>query len=198
MSDQPVRNPDVFRQRQFQKTQFGHDAREVPRPSYHEEARQTIAKPARGMMISAAVSVVLVFGIGAYALMTTLTNGEMIRSDMGRGYTINGQDGSKLLGEELDDFNHSKAVYVNAMFTMMTGGILIGTLALMTVNVFIVVTAGKMLQLKAHKLAFVASILCVIPVISPLLVVGIPFGIWSLIVLNKPHVLRGFGVPTSR
>jgi hypothetical protein len=50
----------------------------------------------------------------------------------------------------------------------------------------------KMQKLENHQLAFTASILAMIPCVSPCCFLGLPFGIWALVVLNKPEVKSQF------
>ncbi len=57
--------------------------------------------------------------------------------------------------------------------------------------VFIFFAALKMKALQNHTFCIVACIVALIPCISPCCCVGIPIGIWALIVLNKPEV-RGY------
>jgi hypothetical protein len=52
--------------------------------------------------------------------------------------------------------------------------------------------AVKMMRLQNLGLAMAASILAVIPCLSPCCCLGIPFGIWSLVVLNRPEVKSAF------
>ena len=49
-----------------------------------------------------------------------------------------------------------------------------------------------MIRLKGYSGAMIAAILAVIPISSPGMVLGIPFGIWALIVLLRPDVKRRF------
>jgi hypothetical protein len=44
-----------------------------------------------------------------------------------------------------------------------------------------------------YKTALAASILACIPLASPCLYVGIPFGIWAIVVLRRPDVRAAFG-----
>jgi len=50
----------------------------------------------------------------------------------------------------------------------------------------------KMKRLENHGLAVAASILAVIPCTSPCCLLGIPAGIWALVVLSKPEVKSAF------
>ncbi|MBN2508262.1 MAG: DUF4339 domain-containing protein [Verrucomicrobia bacterium] len=48
--------------------------------------------------------------------------------------------------------------------------------------------ALKMMKLRNHQLAMVAAILAMVPCVSPCCFVGLPIGIWALVVLLKPEV----------
>lgn len=50
----------------------------------------------------------------------------------------------------------------------------------------------NMLKLRNRGLAMAGAILGMIPVISPCCLLGIPFGIWSISVMNDPEVQRAF------
>jgi hypothetical protein len=52
--------------------------------------------------------------------------------------------------------------------------------------------ASKMKQLENHGLAVLASILALLPCTSPCCVLGLPFGIWALVVLYRPEVKSSF------
>lgn len=60
------------------------------------------------------------------------------------------------------------------------------------VAAFIIYAAIKMKELTQWGLAVVASILAMIPCISPCCIIGLPIGIWSLVVLMKPEVKAAF------
>jgi hypothetical protein len=59
-------------------------------------------------------------------------------------------------------------------------------------GVIILKAALKMQKLENHQLAFTASILAMVPCVSPCCFLGLPFGIWALVVLNKPEVKSQF------
>lgn len=60
------------------------------------------------------------------------------------------------------------------------------------VAAFIIYAAIKMKDLTQWGLAVVASILAMIPCISPCCIIGLPIGIWSLVVLMRPEVKAAF------
>ncbi len=57
---------------------------------------------------------------------------------------------------------------------------------------FIIYAALKMKDLSQWGLAMAASILAMIPCISPCCIIGLPIGIWCLVVLTKPEVKAAF------
>jgi hypothetical protein len=61
------------------------------------------------------------------------------------------------------------------------------------VGVIILRGAGSMRRLENHSTAMTASVCAMIPCVSPCCLLGLPFGIWALIVLNKPEVKSQFG-----
>lgn len=52
--------------------------------------------------------------------------------------------------------------------------------------------AWQMMQLKGHALAIGGSVVAMIPCLSPCCCLGLPIGIWALIILLKPEVKEGF------
>jgi hypothetical protein len=60
------------------------------------------------------------------------------------------------------------------------------------VCVFIFFGALKMKKLENYGLCMGASIVAMIPCISPCCLIGLPIGIWALVVLSKPEVKSSF------
>jgi len=55
----------------------------------------------------------------------------------------------------------------------------------------IIIGALQMLRLKSYRWGMAASILALLPC-SPASLLGLVFGIWSLVVLNRPGVIAAF------
>jgi hypothetical protein len=70
-------------------------------------------------------------------------------------------------------------------------GIVFNVLAIV-VAVVILLGALKMKKLESYGLSMTAAILAMIPCLSPCCILGLPFGIWALVVLNKPEVKSAF------
>jgi hypothetical protein len=60
------------------------------------------------------------------------------------------------------------------------------------VGVIVLIGAAKMQKLQNYQFALTASIVAMLPCISPCCIFGLPFGIWALVVLNKPEVKSQF------
>ncbi len=59
-------------------------------------------------------------------------------------------------------------------------------------NLLLFCGAFQMLQLRHLKFCRLTALVAIIPFISPLCFVGIPFGIWALVVLAQPKVEAEF------
>lgn len=81
----------------------------------------------------------------------------------------------------------------DAWVSMFSGtlGVVGGILGL-AVSAIILYGALKMKKLENHGWAITASILALAPCISPCCLIGLPIGIWALVVLAKPEVKSAF------
>lgn len=75
--------------------------------------------------------------------------------------------------------------------TMRTGGIAAGAV-LATLSLVVILGAVQMLRLRAYALAIISSLLPMINCTLGCCVLGLPIGIWSLIVLARPEVRAAF------
>jgi hypothetical protein len=86
----------------------------------------------------------------------------------------------------MDDFK-------NIMPVMFIGPVLIFSHVVgIIVDIIVLIGAIKMLRLQTYWLAMTASILALIPCIAPCCIMGLPFGIWALVVLSDPVVRMSF------
>jgi hypothetical protein len=79
-------------------------------------------------------------------------------------------------------------------FFEMLGGTMgtISGLISLAVGAFILVGAFKMMKLRSYGMAVAASIIAMIPCVSPCCCLGLPFGIWALVVLSRREVKSAF------
>ena len=71
-------------------------------------------------------------------------------------------------------------------------GFLIQCAVVFSAHCLILVGAVKMLRKRTYGLAVVACALSLIPVLTPALFLGIPLGIWGLVVLRREDVRSAF------
>jgi hypothetical protein len=76
------------------------------------------------------------------------------------------------------------------MFSGTVG--LISNLVNIGIGVLILFGGLKMKKLESFGLAVTASVLAIVPCTSPCCLVGIPIGIWALVVLFRPEVKNAF------
>jgi hypothetical protein len=81
-----------------------------------------------------------------------------------------------------------------APFEMMFSGGMGIVMAIVGVIVSVVIIIGgmKMKNLESYALAMAGAIIAMIPCVSPCCLLGLPFGIWALVVLNDEAVRSAF------
>lgn len=62
----------------------------------------------------------------------------------------------------------------------------------LVIDAFVIYAALRMKELSQWGLAVAASVLAMIPCVSPCCILGLPIGIWCLVVLMKPDVKAAF------
>lgn len=70
-------------------------------------------------------------------------------------------------------------------------GIVFGVIGII-VGIVVILGAIKMKNLESYGFAMTASILSLIPCVSPCCPLGLIFGIWGIVVLNDPQVKAAF------
>ncbi|MBY0523821.1 MAG: hypothetical protein K2R98_10510 [Gemmataceae bacterium] len=145
------------------------DDRRRRRMNLRGSALATVSGPAIGLIVTGILGIVINAG---YFLLQMVQISEMNRGPRGRRGDFGGGGGDEL----------------------MVGGIIMcGALIFsITVGVLIIVGASKMKRLESYAFAMVSSILAMIPCISPCCLLGLPFGIWALVVLNDQNVKDAF------
>ncbi len=81
----------------------------------------------------------------------------------------------------------------SAVDTFIGGGIgILGGIIGVVVAALIIFASLKMKKLENYNLAMAASIIAMIPILSSCCLIGLPAGIWALVVLRKPEVKSAF------
>jgi hypothetical protein len=129
------------------------------------EAASKVAGPAIGLLVTAGI------GIAVQVL-------SLILNVLGVGMGAAGAGGG---GEQ------------EQMMQMFSGGIgIVMGLVAIVIGIVVLLGALKMKKLESYGLAMAATILAMVPCISPCCLIGLPIGIWSLVVLLKPEVKSAF------
>lgn len=79
------------------------------------------------------------------------------------------------------------------MPNLLSGGIgaVLNVIGLI-MSVVVFMGASKMKNAESYGFAMAAAIIAMIPCVSPCCLLGLPFGIWALVVLMKPEVKSAF------
>jgi len=196
MSNRPSQ-PGDFGSQQFQKLQFGHNPNAI---SKGEEAEKFIASklamPASIMVILGTLTLVAVVLTTAISAMTFAANKDQIVDEMKREARarITGEargTSFKLNQQQQDELARVSKGHQNMMAVYM-GLIVCSGVILATLATFYIVAGQRMKHLRGYNQAYFASVMALIPVCSPVGVLGIPIGIWLLILLKDKDVKRAF------
>ena len=140
------------------------------------EALARVNGPAIGLMVTA------ILGILTQLLTVLLTL-------IGAGFQSMGmhQMGRKGMahGPELEQLQYIQELVFGV------GGTVSGVIGI-AIGVFILIGSLKMKRLESYGLSMAAAILALIPCISPCCILGLPFGIWALVVLSDQSVKAMF------
>ncbi|MBI5387574.1 MAG: DUF4339 domain-containing protein [Verrucomicrobia bacterium] len=97
------------------------------------------------------------------------------------------------LGATMGSMGHRGGGEAERVLNMVFGGLgVVQSIIHVGVAGVIIFGALKMQNLVNYRLAMATSILALAPCISPCCLLGMPFGIWALVVLNKPEVKAAF------
>ncbi len=128
-------------------------------------AAQLVAGPAIGLIVTAS--------LGGLAQIAGI-----LMSALGAGAGMAGMEGQP-----------DAPAWANAM----SGGIgIISGIVGLIMAVVILLGALKMKKLENFNFAMTASVIAMVPCISPCCLIGLPIGIWALVMLNKPEVKSAF------
>jgi hypothetical protein len=83
---------------------------------------------------------------------------------------------------------------LNGIFLRGVNYVLYGILdiGLGVVNLLLCLGAWMTLRRKSRLAAWISAITALIPCLSPCIILGIPFGIWLIVLLKRPHVISPF------
>jgi hypothetical protein len=137
----------------------------TPPPPAGPVATQQVQGPALGLMITGVIGIL-------FAILGLLMN---------------------LLGFGMAGLQDLGGDYGSQYWTMLSGGVgILSAVIALAAWGFVIWAAMKMKVLEQWTAAVVASIVAMIPCFCPTCIIGIPIGIWALVVLLKPEVKAAF------
>ncbi len=136
------------------------------------EARSRVNGPAIGLLVTGIIS--LVMSVGSLIMHLTVVLGFRTASP-------------------LPEAPSPELQQIFTMLNALNGPLgLVSDMFSLTMGVLITLGAMKMKNLQNYTFAYTISILAMIPCLSPCCLLGLPFGIWALVVLNKPEIKSQF------
>jgi hypothetical protein len=136
--------------------------------------QQRVSGPAIALLVTAILGIIAQLG----NLIRVLLSAGAIQA---QAQVIAQQQGQQLPAQQMQ------------MLQYLTGTTaIVATIVGSVVGIVIIVGALKMRNLQSYGLAMTSSILAMIPCVSPCCLLGLPFGIWALVVLSKPEVKAAF------
>jgi len=127
-------------------------------------AREEVSLPAILLMVISGLGILLaVVSFATPALMTTLINNPSLPAELR----------DQLLAQQGQSSG-------------------LGSLPLLVLSAVVFFGALQMKNLKNYGLSLAAAIIACIPCIGSCCCIGLPVGIWAIIVLRKPHVRAAF------
>lgn len=134
-------------------------------PSHNSTAKGAVSAPAIALMVVSIIAIVLGL-LGLVGDVFLILSGAI---------------------ERLEENNTGPVSKYTTVMIRTAWGIL-----LVIASTFVLYGAVQMKSLTNYSIAKAAAIVAMIPMLGPCCVLGIPFGIWAIIVLGKPEVRDAF------
>lgn len=182
-----------YTQQQFQQQQFRHKPSDVAQAPTKEAIQERLRTVSRGLIITGALSVVIVVAMIGYGTVYLFSNQTAIQNQMG-DYIFGKEAAPPARGNEKMEIERREKREARAQtaLTLTMGGGAIVMFSLLACYTFALCGGILMSQLKNYRFCRIACIIAVIPVLSPLVVFGIPFGVTGLTKLSKPDIRKAF------
>ena len=139
-----------------------------PHGDGRELASQEVKGPAIALIVTASLGIIYYLFNAIFCLAG---GGMMFQSHMGGNV-------SPQMQQWIDNMRGPGAAAVSVLIAAVQGLVLFG--------------AVKLLRLQSYALVMTAVIIAMLPCIGCCCILGLPFGVWALIVINKPEVKSQF------
>jgi hypothetical protein len=153
-----------------------------------EQALREIRIPATGLIVVASLALALT--IGSFVVTAGISAAQMLFGT-GTEAAYEAPDPSETREERLARKKlETRLKAEGSVLAMAIAFVAVMTVVLM--NAVILVGSLKMRKLQSRGWSSAAAAFAIIPLLSPLVVAGIPFGIWAMIKMANPEVKRYF------
>jgi len=161
-----IMSGDPFSQNPYSSAQNPYNSPQSLTPMAGDP-RSKVSGPALGIMVAAILGIIF----AVFALLLNL---------LGIGAGAAGAMGAFDLGD-------------NPLFALGRGVMgVVQSLVSVLVGVICAIGANKMRNLESYSFSLASAILVLLPCVSPCCIIGLPVGIWALVVLNDPLVKSAF------
>jgi hypothetical protein len=126
----------------------------------------------RGKLMGPAISLLIVTGLSILYWLFSILMGMVGMASSASNPDL--QEAEELMGP--------------GFVTAVQGGSMAVSVAFLLLQLVVLIGAIRMLQVRSWGLCLAACIVAVVPCVSPCLILGIPFGIWGLVVLMREDV----------
>jgi len=141
---------------------------EPPASDERQAALRRVKAPAIALMVTAILNLILIIVIWALLLVA--------RSSLEQFFS--GMPNAAQMQKMLESANSPLNIAGNVL------GLALSVLTL--------AGASKMRSLRSYEFAVTAAVLAMVPCVTPCCLIGLPFGIWALVVLTRPEVKTQF------
>jgi hypothetical protein len=163
---------------------FGKQSQAAHKPNPYQSA--TSMGPSGTSHVASAAAVAKVKPVAITLLIVTSISLVLVVLDMLSRLVMGG---ALLAGVAPGDIGPEQEAMI--WFSGIAGLIIGGIMSVC--GIVIIIGSVKMMRLKSYGLAMTACILAMLPLLSPCCCIGLPVGIWGVVVLCNPQVKAAFG-----
>ena len=102
-------------------------------------------------------------------------------------------EGTSEMSAEEKELAKNEKMYEVANTVVQYGIAVVGFIVVILGNALVFVGGMHLMNLKSYRWAMTGCIVCFIPGLSPVGILGVPLGIWGMMTLGKPEVAKSFG-----
>jgi hypothetical protein len=160
--------------------------------SYEQSnVQNTVSAPAIALLVTGILGIIIMIGYAGYFFVMVPSQRQVMQKAMKDEFDKQQAQGK--LDPVQAQQAQQQADVVMGYIDMMTGTMgVVNVIVGLVCSILVILGAIRMKNLQSYGLAMTSAILALIPCTSPCCILGVPFGIWALVVLSKPEVKAAF------